>query len=38
MGDIVYWGNHATLHTRNGFDNGERRVMKRISLSGSKPF
>jgi taurine dioxygenase len=38
VGDIVYWDNQATLHARNAFGNGERRVLKRISLSGSRPF
>jgi len=38
VGDIVYWDNQATLHARTAFDAGERRVLKRISLSGSRPF
>lgn len=38
IGDIVYWDNQATLHARTGFDPSERRVLKRISLSGSRPF
>lgn len=38
VGDIVYWDNQATLHARSAFDNGERRVLKRISLSGSRPY
>jgi len=38
VGDIVWWDNQATLHARDAFDNSERRVMKRISLSGSRPF
>lgn len=38
VGDIVYWDNQATLHARSAFDNGERRLLKRISLSGSRPF
>lgn len=37
-GDIVYWDNQATLHARTGFDGAERRVLKRISLAGSRPF
>ena len=37
-GDIVYWDNQATLHARSAFDSGERRLLKRISLSGSRPF
>lgn len=38
VGDIVWWDNQATLHGRDAFDNGERRVMKRISLAGARPF
>jgi taurine dioxygenase len=38
VGDIVYWDNQATLHSRTAFDAAERRVLKRISLSGSRPF
>ena len=38
VGDIVYWDNQATLHSRSAFDAAERRVLKRISLSGSRPF
>jgi taurine dioxygenase len=38
VGDIVYWDNQATLHARTAFDANERRVLKRISLSGSRPF
>jgi taurine dioxygenase len=38
VGDIVYWDNQATLHSRSAFDAADRRVLKRISLSGSRPF
>ena len=38
VGDIVWWDNQATLHARTAFDPNERRVLKRISLSGSRPF
>ncbi|MCU0542776.1 MAG: TauD/TfdA family dioxygenase [Oscillatoriaceae cyanobacterium Prado104] len=37
-GDIVYWDNQSTLHYREAFDPNERRVMKRVSLAGSRPF
>ncbi len=37
-GDIIYWDNQATLHRRESFDDNHRRVMKRISLAGSRPF
>jgi taurine dioxygenase len=38
VGDIVYWDNQATLHARNAFEPEQRRVLKRISLAGSRPF
>ncbi len=38
VGDIVYWDNQAVLHARSAFDPSSRRVLKRISLSGSRPF
>ncbi len=38
VGDIVYWDNQATLHYRQAFDPNQRRLMKRISLAGSRPF
>lgn len=38
VGDIVYWDNQATLHYREAFDPNQRRVMKRVSLAGSRPF
>jgi alpha-ketoglutarate-dependent taurine dioxygenase len=36
VGDIVYWDNQAVLHARTSFEG--RRVLKRISFSGSRPF
>lgn len=38
VGDIVYWDNQATLHARTAFDPGQTRLLKRISLAGSRPF
>jgi taurine dioxygenase len=38
VGDIVHWDNQATLHARTAFDPGARRVMKRISIAGGRPF
>jgi taurine dioxygenase len=38
VGDIVYWDNQAVLHARSAFDPTQRRVLKRISLAGSRPF
>ncbi|MET0342370.1 MAG: TauD/TfdA family dioxygenase [Polyangiales bacterium] len=38
VGDIVYWDNQSTLHARTSFDPSTRRVMKRVSLAGGRPF
>ncbi|MET0389872.1 MAG: TauD/TfdA family dioxygenase [Polyangiales bacterium] len=38
VGDIVYWDNQAVLHARRKFDPSSRRVLKRISIGGGKPF
>ena len=38
VGDIVYWDNQAVLHARSAFDPSARRVLKRVSLAGSRPF
>lgn len=38
VGDLVYWDNQAVLHARTAFDPSSRRVLKRISLAGSRPF
>lgn len=38
VGDIVFWDNQATLHFRRAFDPSHRRVMKRVSLAGGRPF
>lgn len=37
-GDIVYWDNQASLHSRTAFSEHERRVLKRVSLAGGRPF
>jgi taurine dioxygenase len=38
VGDIVYWDNQAVLHSRSAFPAEQRRVLKRVSLAGSRPF
>ena len=38
VGDLVYWDNQATAHHRPAFDPQSRRVLKRISLGGGRPF
>lgn len=38
VGDIVFWDNQVTLHSRQPFPADQRRLLKRISLAGSRPF
>lgn len=38
VGDIVFWDNQTTLHSRRAFDPTERRLLKRVSLAGGRPF
>lgn len=38
VGDIVYWDNQAVLHARSAFPAESRRVLKRFSIAGSRPF
>ena len=38
VGDIVFWDNQATLHSREPFPADQRRLLKRVSLAGSRPF
>jgi taurine dioxygenase len=38
VGDIVFWDNQTTLHSRRAFDPAERRLLKRVSLAGGRPF
>ena len=37
-GDIVFWDNQVTLHSRRPFPSDQRRLLKRISLAGGRPF
>lgn len=37
-GDIVFWDNQATLHAREPFPADQRRLLKRVSLAGGRPF
>lgn len=37
-GDLVFWDNRATIHYRPSFDSSVRRVLKRVSIGGEKPF
>jgi taurine dioxygenase len=38
IGDLVIWDNRATIHYRPPFAPDVRRVLKRISISGERPF
>ena len=38
QGDIVFWDNQATLHSRRPFPADQRRLLKRISLAGGRPY
>lgn len=38
VGDIVYWDNQVTLHSRQSFPAEQRRLLKRVSLAGGRPF
>lgn len=37
-GDLVMWDNRCTMHRRDEFDPGSRRVMHRTQISGDRPF
>ena len=37
-GEIVYWDNQATVHHRRAFDETQRRLLKRVSIAGGRPF
>lgn len=38
VGDVVVWDNRATIHYRPHFNEKIKRVLKRVSLSGEKPY
>lgn len=38
VGDVVYWDNLATTHQRPAFDPQQTRILKRISLAGTRPI
>jgi taurine dioxygenase len=37
-GDLLYWDNQATAHYRPEFNAYATRILKRVSLRGSRPF
>ena len=38
VGDLVMWDNRCTMHRRDAFDAGSRRLMHRTQIKGDKPF
>ena len=36
-GDILMWDNRCTLHARTDFSAGERRLLRRVTLTGETP-
>ncbi len=37
-GDLLYWDNQATAHYRPAFASNATRILKRVSIQGSRPF
>jgi len=37
-GDILMWDNRCTLHARTDFSAGERRMLRRVTILGERPF
>lgn len=37
-GDLVFWDNRSTMHRATEFDNSQRRVMRRTTVRGDRPF
>ena len=38
VGDLVVWDNRCTMHHRNPFDPGSRRIMHKTQTIGDRPF
>ena len=38
VGDVVVWDNRCTLHARTDFSAKERRLLRRVTILGEKPF
>lgn len=38
VGDLLMWDNRCTTHARTDFDASERRLMRRCTVIGEKPF
>jgi taurine dioxygenase len=37
-GDLLLWDNRCTLHARTDFSSEERRLLRRVTILGEKPF
>ena len=37
-GDLLIWDNRCTLHARTDFDPGERRMLRRMTVKGDRPY
>lgn len=37
-GDLLIWDNRCTLHARTDFDPGARRMLRRMTVKGDRPF
>jgi len=37
-GDVLLWDNRCTVHARTDFSASERRLMRRVTILGEKPF
>jgi taurine dioxygenase len=37
-GDVVLWDNRCSVHARTDFSAAERRLMRRVTILGEKPF
>ena len=37
-GDVVLWDNRSCLHARTDFDPNDRRRLRRVTVSGDKPY
>ncbi|MCZ8310286.1 MAG: TauD/TfdA family dioxygenase [Magnetospirillum sp.] len=38
VGDLMFWDNRSCLHARTDFDSSERRLLRRLTLLGEKPY
>ncbi len=38
VGDVVLWDNRCTLHARTDFNARERRLLRRVTILGEKPY